>query len=56
MRGVQVVVDDIEVARAELVGRGVEVSDFDDQPWSSFVYFSDPDGTGWTVQQTTPRG
>jgi catechol 2,3-dioxygenase-like lactoylglutathione lyase family enzyme len=56
VRGVQVVVDDIEAARAELVGRGVEVSDFDDQPWSSFVYFSDPDGNGWTVQQTTPRG
>ena len=55
VRGVQVVVDDIEAARAELVGRGVEVSDFDDQPWSSFVYFSDPDGNGWTVQQTTPR-
>jgi catechol 2,3-dioxygenase-like lactoylglutathione lyase family enzyme len=55
VRGIQVVVDDIEAARAELVSRGVEVSDFDDQPWSSFVYFSDPDGNGWSVQQPTPR-
>ncbi len=56
VRGVQVVVEDIEAARAELVGHGVAVSDFDDQPWRGFVYFSDPDGNGWTVQQTKPRG
>jgi catechol 2,3-dioxygenase-like lactoylglutathione lyase family enzyme len=54
--GIQVVVESVDAARAELLARGVDVSDFDDQPWSSFVYFSDPDGNRWTVQQTTPRG
>lgn len=54
-QGVQLVVEDIEAARAELTGRGVEVSDYDDQPWSSFVYLTDPDGNGWAIQQPTPR-
>jgi catechol 2,3-dioxygenase-like lactoylglutathione lyase family enzyme len=54
-QGVQLVVNDIEAARAELVERGVDVSDYDDQPWSSFVYLTDPDGNGWTIQQPTPR-
>ncbi|MDT9691024.1 glyoxalase superfamily protein [Streptomyces sp. P9(2023)] len=52
----QVVVKDIEAAHADLSGRGVEVSEIDDQPWGSFVYFADPDGNRWAVQQTTPRG
>jgi len=51
VRGLQVVVDDIESARAELEGRGAPVSDIDDQPWGRFVYFSDPDGNAWAVQQ-----
>ncbi|MCB5167534.1 VOC family protein [Streptomyces bambusae] len=51
----QVVVADIEAAHSELTARGIEVSGIDDQPWGSFVYFSDPDGNGWAVQQTTPR-
>ena len=51
VRGLQVVVDDIESAHAELAGRGVPVSDIDDQPWGRFVYFSDPDGNGWAVQE-----
>lgn len=54
-QGVQLVVQDIEAARAELVERGVDVSDYDDQPWSSFVYITDPDGNGWNIQQPTPR-
>jgi catechol 2,3-dioxygenase-like lactoylglutathione lyase family enzyme len=49
--GLQVVVDDIEKARAELSGRGVDVSPIDDQPWGRFVYFKDPDGNPWTVQE-----
>jgi catechol 2,3-dioxygenase-like lactoylglutathione lyase family enzyme len=49
------VVDDIEQAHAELSGRGVEVSDVDDQAWGRFVYFKDPDGNGWTVQQLPKR-
>ncbi|MFE7597515.1 VOC family protein [Streptomyces sp. NPDC057494] len=51
----QVVVADIEAAHADLRGRGVEVTEIDDQPWGSFVYFQDPDGNRWSVQQTTPR-
>ncbi|MFI8517576.1 VOC family protein [Streptomyces sp. NPDC085481] len=51
----QVVVTDIEEAHADLKGRGVEVTGIDDQPWGSFVYFTDPDGNRWAVQQTTPR-
>ena len=47
----QVVVRDIHQARAELAGRGVDVSEVDVQPWGSFVSFSDPDGNRWAVQQ-----
>ena len=49
--GLQVVVADIQQARAELVERGVDVSEVDVQPWGSFVFFSDPDGNRWSVQQ-----
>jgi predicted enzyme related to lactoylglutathione lyase len=52
----QVVVTDIEEAHADLTARGVEVTDIVDLPFGSFVYFADPDGNGWAVQQTTPRG
>ncbi|PVG82375.1 glyoxalase [Nocardioides gansuensis] len=47
----QMVVADADAVRAELVARGVEVSDVDEQPWGRFVYFSDPDGNGWALQQ-----
>jgi catechol 2,3-dioxygenase-like lactoylglutathione lyase family enzyme len=47
----QVVVADIHQAREELAGRGVEVSEVDVQPWGSFVFFSDPDGNRWALQQ-----
>jgi predicted enzyme related to lactoylglutathione lyase len=56
VRGLQLVVADIHAARAELAGRGVEVSEVSEFPWGSFVFFSDPDGNGWAVQQTPPRG
>ncbi|MCD2193358.1 VOC family protein [Actinomycetospora endophytica] len=49
--GLQMVVADAEAARKELVGRGVGASDVDVQPWGSFVYFSDPDGNTWALQQ-----
>ena len=49
--GLQVVVDDIEQARAHLVDGGVDVSDVQVFPWGSFVFFSDPDGNAWSVQQ-----
>lgn len=54
--GLQLVVDDIEAARAELVGRGLEVTDIQDFPWGRFVFFSDPDGNGWAVQQIPDYG
>src|SRR6187551_84928 len=47
----QMVVADAEAARAELAGRGVAVSDVDVMPWSSFVFFPDPDGNTWALQQ-----
>jgi predicted enzyme related to lactoylglutathione lyase len=55
VQGLQMVVADIDAARAELVGRGVEVSEVQHFPWGSFVFFSDPDGNGWAVQ-AIPRG
>ena len=55
-QGLQMVVPDIEAARAELVGRGLEVGEIDRQPWGAFVYFTDPDGNGWAVQELPPRG
>jgi predicted enzyme related to lactoylglutathione lyase len=51
IEGLQLVVDDAEAARAELAERGVEVSETQDFPWGRFVFFSDPDGNGWSVQQ-----
>ena len=56
LRGLQLVVSDIEAAHAQLAGNGVEVSEVQDFPWGSFVFFSDPDGNGWAVQQVQPRG
>jgi len=50
-KGLQVVVDDVGAVRKELAGRGVVTSDVDIQPWGSFIYFSDPDGNTWSVQQ-----
>ncbi len=47
----QMVVADADAIRAELLGRGVEVSAVDEQPWGRFVYFSDPDGNRWALQQ-----
>ena len=66
LQGVQLVVSDVEAARAELTERGVAVSqvqhyegaDLVDGPggdWNSFIFFTDPDGNGWAVQQHPPR-
>jgi predicted enzyme related to lactoylglutathione lyase len=54
VEGLQLVVSDIDAARAELVERGVEVSDVQEYDWGKFVHFSDPDGNGWAVQQLPP--
>ncbi len=53
--GLQLVVSDIEAAHRELKERGVDVSEIDDQDWGRFVYFADPDGNPWAVQQLPPR-
>ncbi|MFJ8646489.1 VOC family protein [Streptomyces sp. NPDC093546] len=62
LQGLQLCVTDIDAARAELVSRGVEVSPVQHlgaegwtegkgETWNSFMFFKDPDGNGWTVQQ-----
>jgi predicted enzyme related to lactoylglutathione lyase len=55
VEGLQLVVSDINAARAELAGRGVDVSEVREFPWGKFVWFSDPDGNRWAVQQLQPR-
>ncbi len=67
VQGLQLVVPDIDAARAELLERGAEVSEvqhFDGSAWrpggggdwNSFAFFSDPDGNGWVLQQSPGRG
>jgi catechol 2,3-dioxygenase-like lactoylglutathione lyase family enzyme len=51
VRGMQVVVKDIEEAHADLSGRGIPVSEVQDFPWGRFVFFADPDGNRWSVQE-----
>jgi len=53
LAGLQMVVDDAESARQELAERGVAVSDVQEFPWGSFVFFQDPDGNGWALQAIT---
>jgi catechol 2,3-dioxygenase-like lactoylglutathione lyase family enzyme len=55
VKGLQIVVEDVARARAELVGRGVEVTEVDVLPWGSFVFFADPDGNAWALQQLPSR-
>ncbi|MGQ0575214.1 MAG: glyoxalase superfamily protein [Pseudonocardia sp.] len=49
------VIEDADAARTELIGRGVPVSEVDDQEWGRFVYFRDPDGNSWSLQQLPVR-
>lgn len=51
IEGLQMVIEDADAARAELAERGVEVSEVQEFPWGRFVFFSDPDGNGWALQQ-----
>ena len=55
VQGLQLVVSDIESARAQLVERGVEASAVQTFDWGSFVFFQDPDGNGWTLQLDSRR-
>jgi predicted enzyme related to lactoylglutathione lyase len=55
VHGLQMVVDDADAARAELAGKGVDVSEVQDIAWGRFVTFADPDGNAWALQQLPPR-
>jgi predicted enzyme related to lactoylglutathione lyase len=56
VEGLTLVVDDADAARAELIERGVEAGEVQEFPWGRFVFFSDPDGNRWAVQQIPDRG
>ena len=56
IKGLQMVVTDIQAVRDELIRRGAEVSEIEVLPWGSFVFFSDPDGNTWALQQIPDRG
>jgi predicted enzyme related to lactoylglutathione lyase len=56
VEGLQLVVEDADAARAELLERGVEASEVREFPWGRFVFFADPDGNGWAVQELQPQG
>ena len=56
LEGLQLVVTDITEARDTLAAGGVEVSEIEDFPWGRFVFFSDPDGNRWAVQQIPDYG
>ena len=55
VQGMQIVVADIQAAHDELAERGVEVTDVQEFPWGKFVFFKDPDGNGWAVQELVPQ-
>jgi len=55
-RGLMMVVPDAAAARAELLERGVAASEVDEQVWGKFVYFADPDGNTWSLQELPARG
>jgi len=55
VKGLQVVVSDINEAHGQLSRNGVEVSEVQHFPWGDFVFFTDPDGNGWAVQAIPPR-
>jgi catechol 2,3-dioxygenase-like lactoylglutathione lyase family enzyme len=54
--GLQLVVADIEAAKADLASRGLETGDVQDFPWGRFLFYADPDGNQWAVQEIPPRG
>jgi len=55
LNGLQMVVQDADAAREELLGRGLEVGEVQEFPWGRFVFFADPDGNAWAVQQLPQR-
>ena len=55
LKGLQMVVPDVKEVRDELLKRGVAASEIEVMPWGSFVFFSDPDGNNWSLQQLPAR-
>jgi catechol 2,3-dioxygenase-like lactoylglutathione lyase family enzyme len=55
VRGLILVVESADAAKAELDQRGIETSDVEPQPWGKHVYFADPDGNSWTLQESYAR-
>jgi catechol 2,3-dioxygenase-like lactoylglutathione lyase family enzyme len=55
VKGLQIVIDDAQAAHDQLAAAGVEVSDVQVLAWGTFVFFSDPDGNAWALQQLPPR-
>lgn len=55
VKGMQMVVDDAEAARQQLLDAGIEVTEVDSQPWGDFAFFQDPDGNAWALQAIPPR-
>jgi catechol 2,3-dioxygenase-like lactoylglutathione lyase family enzyme len=53
LEGIQCVIPDADAALAQLQAAGVEARGVVDQPWGRFVFFSDPDGNGWSLQDLT---
>jgi predicted enzyme related to lactoylglutathione lyase len=51
LQGLQLVVSDIEAAHAMLTEAGADHTEIQDFPWGRFVFFRDPDGNGWAIQQ-----
>jgi predicted enzyme related to lactoylglutathione lyase len=56
LKGLQLVVENADAAHADLAGRGVDVSEVQEFPWGRFVFFSDPDGNAWSVQEIVRPG
>jgi len=55
VQGLQIVVADVHAAHDQLVARGVQVGEVQVLAWGSFIYFQDPDGNSWAIQQLPPR-
>jgi catechol 2,3-dioxygenase-like lactoylglutathione lyase family enzyme len=55
VKGLQMVIKDAHAAREELLQRGAPVSDVEVLEWGTFVYFTDPDGNSWSLQELPKR-
>jgi predicted enzyme related to lactoylglutathione lyase len=55
LEGIQVVIADADAARRQLLDNGVEAGEVQELPWGRFVFFSDPDGNRWSLQQLPAR-